>query len=189
MDVARFQRLRLPFTLGLGAAYLGLLVWQYTHDGVPGHRFLMRKDMPYFSNWWGAFVLPTLAWFLTGRLAARLQRIGDGAEAVPAAFRAALLAFGGALLYGALLAFAFETDHTEVSSTLFQSLPVLALLLPVFRAEYVLGYILGLTLTFGAVLPTIIASAVALMSLVLHLTVRRGFIWMMARVVPDRPRS
>ena len=49
---------------------------------------------------------------------------------------------------------------------------LLALLLPVYRAECVLGFVLGMTLTFGAVLPTVFGSIIAAVSVVVHLYVR-----------------
>lgn len=183
MDRAAFDRARVTFTAGIGFAYLALLGWQHLHGGVPGHSFLARDDLPVISNWWGAFVVPALTWFLTGRLRSRLERVGGDAARQAHEVRVAALAFGGALLYGVVMAVGFSTGRTEVSSQLFRALPVLGLLLPLFRAEYVLGFVLGLTYTFGAVLPLVIASAVAAVSAILHLTVVRAF-----RAIRDRTR-
>lgn len=185
MDAAAFSRLRLGVTLSIALTYTSLLVWQHWHGGVPGHSFLARDDLPVISNWWGALVLPALTFFLTGRLRARLAKAeldsSVGAHRGTAALGVAGAAFGGALLYGAILATSFATGHSDVSSLLFQSLLVIGLLLPIYRAEYVLGFVLGLTYTFGAVLPTFIAAVIATISGALHLTVRRGFDWLMAR--------
>lgn len=193
MDAAAFSRLRVPLTLAIALGYPSLLVWQHLHGGVPGHSFLARDDMPVISNWWGALVLPALTFFLTGRLRARLAKAGldssVGAHRANAALGIAGAAFGGALLYGAILAASFATNHPDVSSLLFQSLLVIGLLLPIYRAEYVLGFVLGLTLTFGAVLPTVVATVMATISGVLHLTVRRGFTWLMARVASGAPAN
>ena len=51
---------------------------------------------------------------------------------------------------------------------LFLGLIVAALLVPVYRAEYVLGFMLGMTFTFGAVLPSLIACMLATFSRVTH---------------------
>lgn len=193
MDVAAFSRLRLPLTLAVALAYTSLLVWQQLNGGVPGHSFMARDDLPVISNWWGALVLPSLTFFLTGRLRARLVKAGldsgVGARGADVALGIAGAAFVGALLYGAILAASFATGHAEVSSLLFQSLLLIGLLLPIYRAEYVLGFVFGLTLTFGAVLPTFIATVMATISGVLHLTVRRGFTWLMARRASGGPAS
>jgi hypothetical protein len=174
MDLAASSRMRLPLTAAVTVAYLSLLAWQHLHGGVPGHSFLARDEMPVISNWWGAIVLPVLTWALTGRVWARLDRAGADAVRADHERRVAALAFTGALLYGVIMAVGFSTGRTEVSSQLFRALPVLALLLPLFRAEYVLGFVLGLTVTFGAVLPLVIATAVAAVSALLHATVVRG---------------
>ena len=103
------------------------------------------------------------------------------ADRTQAAPRVAGVAFGGALLYGAILAASFASDHPNVSSLMFRAILVIDLLLPIYRAEYVLGFVLGLTITFGAALPTFIATVMATISAVLHLTVRRGFTWLRER--------
>ncbi len=62
--------------------------------------------------------------------------------------------------------------ESDVISFMFFGLPIVALLLPVFKPEYVLGFVLGLTYTFGPVLPLIIASGVAFISALVHLVLR-----------------
>jgi hypothetical protein len=162
-------------------AYWGLLAYQYTHGGVTGHSFLARDDMPVISNWWGGLSIPLVAYVLTGRLQRRLVAFGTDSARADAALRMAAVAFVGAALYGGAMAIGFSTGYDEVSSFLFQALPVVGLLLPIFRAEYLLGFIVALSMCFGGVLPLIIATGVAGMSLVLHATVRRGVSWLMAR--------
>jgi hypothetical protein len=44
----------------------------------------------------------------------------------------------------------------------------LALIFPLYRAEFFLGFVIGLTYTFGAILPTFIASAFVGISYVAH---------------------
>ena len=52
---------------------------------------------------------------------------------------------------------------------------LLALLLPVYRPECVLGFVLGMTFTFGAILPTVVASVIAAFSALVQLCVRPVF--------------
>lgn len=193
MDARGFSRLRWPLTLAVALCYTSLLVWQQLNAGVPGHSFLAREDMPAISNWWGTLVLPALTFLTAERLRARLEKGGRdpgvGAHHTGANLGVAAAAFGGALLFGAALAVSFATGHANISALLFQSLLVIGLLLPIYRAEYVLGFVLGMTLTFGAVLPTFVATVMATLSRVLHLTVRRGFSWLMARVANRAPAA
>lgn len=181
MTAAAFPKVRFVTIAVVTLAYWGLLAYQYTHGGVVAHRFLARDDMPEISNWWGGLLIPVVAYLLTGRLQRRLAAFGDDTVAADRALRTAAAACVGAGLYAGAMATGFSTGHDEVSSFLFQALPLVGLLLPIYRAEYLLGFIVVLSMRFGGVLPLIISAAVALVSLVLHLTVRRGLRWLLAR--------
>jgi Ca2+/Na+ antiporter len=80
--------------------------------------------------------------------------------------------FFGALLLGILLSIAFTQGLQTLASALFIGAFVLALLLRVYRAEYLMGFVLGMTFTFGAVLPTLIGSIIAAVSAMVHLGIR-----------------
>lgn len=181
LTAAAFPRTRWGIIALVTLAYWGLLAYQYTHGGVTGHSFLARADMPTISNWWGGLTLPLVAYGLSSILQRRLRAFGTNAAHADAALRQATAGFVGATLYGAAMAIGFTTGHEEVSSFLFTALPLVGLVLPVFRAEYLLGFIAALSMVFGGVLPLIIATGVAVMSFVLHATIRRGVWWMLAR--------
>jgi hypothetical protein len=140
------------------------LGWEYSHGGVVAHHFLARADMPSVSNWWGLLLIPALTWFLAGRIERRLDSQQGGAVTVPPAVWAG---FFGALAYGAVLALAF-TFKFEGIGTIFLGIFALSLLFPTYRAEYVLGFVLGMAFTFGAILPTFIATIVAALSGLAH---------------------
>jgi hypothetical protein len=70
-----------------------------------------------------------------------------------------------------LLSVSFASGHENISSFLFQGMILLAVILPVYRAECVLGFVLGMTFTFGAILPTAIGSLLAAFSAAIHLVV------------------
>ena len=76
-----------------------------------------------------------------------------------------------ALLVGIALTVAFTMGNEAVASYIAQGIIVLAVLLPIYRAECFLGFVLGMTFTFGAVLPTAIGSVFAALSAVMHLLV------------------
>lgn len=143
------------------------LGWEATHGGVPAHHLLNNPELPAISNWWGLLVVPLLVWFLVGRIQRR------GASLVQAGsrerFRMLTQArFAVALLWGAALALAFSFGHALVDWIFFGAFAA-AMVVHAWRAEYVLGFALGLTLTFGAVLPVLIASVIAACSFALHL--------------------
>lgn len=165
-------RLHLAITALITLAIWALLAWQHLNGGVASHHILDRADMPAISNWWGGLLLPVLSFFLLGRIHRRStvrQYESTGALKYP---MSVVAGFAGAVLYGTLLSAAFTFDYSTLTSTMFRGLFLLALVLPIFRAEYVLGFVLGMTFTFGAVLPTIVASVVAVLAMILYHYVR-----------------
>ena len=77
----------------------------------------------------------------------------------------------GGLVFGALLSTAFVLRQEDLAFYVLLSIVLLAVLLPIYRAECVLGFVLAMTFVFGALLPTIIASILAAVSALLHLVV------------------
>lgn len=176
MSEQQLFRMRLSITAVAAIGMWGLLAWEHAHGGVASHHLLHRSDMPAISNWWGGLLLPALTWFLLGRIHRRsVDQPGKEAGAtnyVPSAVGG----FAGALLYGVLLSAFFTLEYSALTSYMFQGLFLLALFLPIYRAEYMLGFVLSMTVTFGAVLPTIIGSIVAGIAAVLYCYVRSGIL-------------
>lgn len=143
-------------------AIWSLLLWQYSHDGVPSHYFLQRADMPELSNWWGGLLLPFLTWLALSRIQKRLLTLPEAD--LPLKSKQILISFIIALGYGAALAIAFTQGRPEISGILFPAILLFALFFKVYREEFVLGFILSMSITFGAILPTIFAAAIALAS-------------------------
>jgi hypothetical protein len=150
--------------LVLELAHLG---WTYFHGGVPSHHLLNRADLPAISNWWGAVLIPALTWFLVGRIQLRVLRPDANNPAKSHRLAPVVAGFLCALAYGAALALAFTMQSAAVSY-IFLGLFAISLFVPTYRAEYVLGFVLGMSFTFGAVLPTAVASVVALFSGLVH---------------------
>lgn len=175
MESARYARLRLGATLGITGVMCSLLLWQQFNGGVPSHSFMARDDMPAISNWWGALTLPLLTWFALGNVGKRLV-----AGRVSA--RAALAGAVGAMLFGAVLATAFTLGYDSIPSTQIRIVPLIAVAVPIHRAEYVLGFVLALAYTFGGVLPLVIGTVLALVGAALHLAPR----WALRRFRVER---
>lgn len=143
-----------------------LLAFEHMNGGVISHHILHRADLPAISNWWGALVLPVLSWFLLGRI---YRRVSGGYPLT------VLIAFAGAMLFGVLVSVLFRQGQQEVLSQLMLSLPLLALFFPLYRAEFLLGFVLAMTYTFGALLPTGFGVLVLLMAVLVHKGVRLLF--------------
>lgn len=150
--------------LAAEALHLG---WEYSHGGVPAHHLLNDPRLPAISNWWGLLVVPLLAWFLVKRIqrrAATLVQTGSRER-----FHTRVLArFAVAFLWAGLLSLAFTLGHPAVNWIFFGAFAA-ALLAGAWRAEYVLGFALGMSFTFGAVLPVLVASIIAACAFTMHL--------------------
>lgn len=169
---------RLVLTVAALCAELFHLGWEHTHGGVLAHHLLNDPDLPAISNWWGALLIPLLTWWLVGRIGRSVAARQRGQE------RSAIApwtGFVGALVYGGALATAFSLG-SPVAELLFFALLALALIVSAWRAEFVLGFVLGMTFVFGAVLPTLIAAVLAALSWVAHAAA--GAVWRRLR-----PRS
>lgn len=170
MNAQQPLRTRLYTTGVVLLAEGGHLLWEHLHGGVVRHHLLHRSDLPAISNAWGAILLPALTWLLIGRIQRRISRQAEGTEAT-ILLSTVFIGFVAALMGGLSLAVAF-TREAALTSWLFLAQVLLALVLPAYRAECVLGFVLGMTFTFGAVLPTAVGSVMAALSAIVHLGVR-----------------
>lgn len=179
--------LRLGLTAMVMVAAVAHLAWEHFNGGIVSHQLLNRDDLPAISNAWGLVLLPALTWFAIGRVEKRVALHSGGKGTAPKLPLTVIIGFLGPLVLGILLSVAFSNDYETMAASLFLGMFVLALLLPVYRAECLLGFVLGMTFTFGAVLPTLIGSVVAAVSAVVHLGIRPLLVWLWHRFI--RPKS
>lgn len=161
MSTSSPHRARALFTAAVALAVLAHLAWDATHGGIPSHHLLNDAALPAVSNAWGAVLLPALAWWLTGRIQQRVARLRAQGLRARAAWRRIAVGFGLGMAVGLTLAVAFTVGAQAVASATFMGLLIAALVLPVYRAECVLGFVLAMAYTFGPVLPVGIAAVIA----------------------------
>ena len=140
------------------------LAWEASHGGVQSHHLLNRADLPSVSNAWGLLLLPVLGW-----LAAHFvrRRANSNAQAPSRA----VAAFMGSLVVGLALSAAFRLDLSNLTSGLFFAVLLSGLVLRTYRAEYVFGFVIGMTFVFGSVLPTMASMVAASISVLAHFAV------------------
>lgn len=146
--------MRTKATVAIAIVMGSLLLWQHFNGGVPSHHLLADPSLPALSNWWGLLTLPVLAWFLLGRIERRRR-------ASPRAPHGDSAAFAGALAFGLVLSLLFTAGQHGATETMVQTLVVVALFYPIHRAACVLGFVIAMTWTFGAVLPMMFAGLFA----------------------------
>lgn len=170
-------KLRLYFTAIVTLGIWSLLFWNYSHGGIPSHHVLNRENLPEISNLWGGLLLPVLTWLLTWRLQQRLVRNRTADSTSISVPITVLYCFFGALLFGVLLSVFFALGYSSVVGKLMMSLFLLALFLPIYRVEYILGFVLGMTFMFGAVLPMGVALVFSVVGAVIYLFIRGGVLF------------
>lgn len=169
MSEQQLKQFRFYFTGAVTIIISALLVWQYFNGGVPIHHPLHRADMPGISNWWGALLLPALSWFLLGRIHKRIidSPNNNNEQKYP---RSVIIGFTAALIYGAVFSTSYAYGFSTVTSILFPWVLVLSLFFKLYKEECVLAVILSMSFVFGAVLPTVFALVVGVVSaLIYHL--------------------
>jgi hypothetical protein len=172
-SVQRLEFYVVAFAVLFASAYLA---WQATHGGVVSHHLLDQRDLPAFSNWWGLAILPLIggfaAWSVQRRAAVEAHVL-----------RSAMAAAFCALLAGVALSVAFTLDEGG-NAPLFVLLAALAsgFIWPTYRGEYIFGFVVGMSFTFGLVLPAIIALLAAAISAAFYFLVRPVFVWALRRV-------
>ncbi|MFN0014770.1 MAG: hypothetical protein ACKVU2_09510 [Saprospiraceae bacterium] len=154
------------------------LAWDYSHDGVPAHYFLHRKDMPSISNWWGSLLVPLLTWGLLYRLHHRLEKNQASAQTMG-------YGFFGALFFGIALSYFFSIG-SEAPGVMVMGLFILALFVPIYREEYLLGFVLGMAFTFGGVLPVVVGLVLALMFAFLYILVRGEILFLYSKITASK---
>ena len=94
--------------------------------------------------------------------------------------------FAGALLFGVLLSTFYTLGFADIPGLMVNSIFIIALFFPIYRAECLLGFVIGMTFTFGAVLPTGIGSIFALIGAVLYLLARPLLLKFVGMVSPAK---
>ncbi len=152
-------RLRIVITLIVSFLIWGHLAWDHFHGGIPSHFLLHNKDLPGIPNWWGGIVLPFFTWLLLYRIHKRI----DSADTSLATqnLRSTVLPFISAASVSIVIAVCFS-NSIEVTDYIMGSIFILAFFLPLYKSEYLLGWVLGAAFTFGAIIPMAFGSLLAL---------------------------
>jgi len=168
MNAASISRRRLLLTGLALCAEFGLLAREHFNGGVLAHHLLANPELPAVSNWWGLLLVPLLTWWTVGRVERRAQLAASGGRRLKPA---PPIAFLCALAYGAALAALFAAGSPWVDY-LFFGLFALALVVRLWHAEYLLGFVLPMSLVAGPVLPAMFGAVIALFSWLVHTAAR-----------------
>lgn len=159
------RKSRIVITAGVSLLLWGTLLWDHFHGGIPTHYILHDDSLPGIPNWVGGLILPFFTWFLLYRIHKRTE----GQEPVPASdtLGAVLRRFWVAFAIAVSISIFFSLQ-IDVIDYIMLAIFALALVYPLYKAEYLLGWVLGSTLTFGAMIPMVFGSVLALVFYILY---------------------
>ena len=155
------------------------LAWDYFHDGVPTHRILQSEDLPGISNWWGGIVLPLFTWLLLYLIQKRMNINNNSninSNSIHFTYR-----FLGGLLFGILLSFFFSIG-SEIPGYMMIGIIPLSFFIPLYRPEYILGFVLGMTYTFGAILPIVVGIILTILFIISYKLIRSGILYIVSKI-------
>lgn len=145
----------------------GHLSFEHFTGGVKSHHLLYNPDLPAISNWYELFTLPLLG-FILGMRIRRLPFTSRWAG-IPLSILTPLLC---SLIYGAVLAISFMLGLENLTSGVLLLLCVFAIVYPIYRIEYIFGFVVGMTITIGGVLPLFFALILAMISFVIRFIIK-----------------
>ena len=148
------------------------LFWEHFHGGVTSHHLLHQQDLPSISNWWSGILLPILTWFLLSRIEKRLDRKNSQTQQTNNSFSTVFWLFITGLVFGILLSTSFTNEYKPFLDNVLYIIIILSFIIPVYYSEFILGFILGMTYTFGAIIPTVFILIVAVIGLVAYRFIR-----------------
>lgn len=161
---------------------LCFLFWEHFHGGVASHHILQQQNLPVISNWWSGLLLPVLTWFLIGRTEKRIGKQASQGQQINKLHNKALLLFITGLGLGVLIATSFTNEYSVFLDNVPYIILVLSLIIPIFYAEFILGFILGMTYTFGAILPTVFILLLAIFGFLTYRFIRPGIIMVIMKL-------
>ena len=87
------------------------------------------------------------------------------------------------LVFGVLLSISFTNEYKPFLNNVLYILILLSFFIPIYYSEFILGFILGMTYTFGAIIPTVFILIIAVIGpmayrfirpIILRMTTRLG---------------
>ena len=154
------------------------LVWDYLHKGVPSHHILQRGDLPEISNWWGGIAVPLITWYLLIRIA---KRVNNHKTSGTTKLKNAIYGFLGALLFGIILSFLF-TIGSNIPGYMMLGVIFVSFFIPLYKAEFILGYVIGMVYTFGGVLPVGFGILLTIIFTIAYEIIRTGMLYLVSKI-------
>jgi len=161
------------------AACLALLhiLWEYFNGGVVIHHPGADASNPGISNWWGLVTYPALAWAALSIMERRkTSREDDTATAGHPVLQTPYFLAG--LAFGLLASVLWQFGQEDILQYVMLMPWVVALFLRIYLPETTLGFVLGMTYTFGGVLPVIFSLVIQAVGFLVYAVFNMGGKWL-----------
>lgn len=171
-------RNKLHITVGVAALALLHILVEYINGGVVTHYLLADSSNPGISNWWGLLTLPLLTWAVLQTIEIRNAKTStkDGADGELGLKKAYL---AGGLCFGLSAALLWELGQEGILQYVILLPWVLSPFLRIYYPETTLGLVLGMTYTFGGVLPILFAAVIQAVGFLMYWVFNRGARWLL----------
>ncbi len=156
------QKNRILITLLVTLLIWVHLAWDYFHGGIPTHYILHDDSLPGIPNWLGGIILPFFTYFLLYRIHKRLNT-----ENINESLKKVGLRFFIAALLSTIISICF-LNGIDIIDYIMGSILILAFVFPLYKSEFLLGWVIGSALTFGAIIPIAFGSMLCLLFFVLY---------------------
>ena len=83
-----------------------------------------------------------------------------------------LVLFSLGLVFGMILSISFTDNFKPFLDNVLYLLLILSFVVPIFYSEFILGFVLGMTYTFGSILPTIFILIIASIGFLIYRFIR-----------------
>jgi len=155
------------------------ILWEYLNAGVTTHYPLADDSLPGISNWWGLVSIPLISCLLVTLTQSRLGKEKYTADEAlkEKELRSVAYGFIGGLLFGISVSMLWAFRLESVLQYWIYLPILLSLFVSVHRPEHLLGFVLGMTFTFGGVLPIGIGSVLLVISLIVNKGIRGGVLY------------
>ncbi|WP_293294665.1 hypothetical protein [Allomuricauda sp.] len=178
MNIVLKLRTKLILTAAATLLMSIMLLLEYLRGGINSYHPLGNKDLPMISNWLGLLTIPLFSWLSLSNL--QMRNKGENNKQKPIS-KSQFYGFIGGVLFGIITTIFFYAKLGLNSHLLIASF-VLALFLPIYRAEYYFGYVIGMIYGFGGVLPILFGGVSILIYFVEYKLIRRGVLFILKKI-------
>ena len=155
-----------------------MLLLEHFHGGVISHHLLHNEDLPKISNWWGLLTIPAISWFTFSNLQKR--NLSEDNKPKPIT-KSQVYGFVSGFLFGIIMTILFYSP-LEIHRYILLLTFVLALLIPIYKPEYFLGFVLSMAYGFGGILPIMFGFVLMVVYTIEYKLVRRGFLFILNKI-------